>query len=185
MDKKQNILDAALVLFAERGFHGTSVAEIAESAHVGAGTIYRYFKDKEELVNALFRYWKHRMAEAVTEGLDETLSPRRLFHEWWVRMTKFSRENPNVVMFLEFHHHAPYLDDESRRITREIEDRFFSFLELCRAQQITRDAPPALLMAVLIGAFVRVEKVRTAGLLEASPEIDLLLEEMCWEAVRR
>lgn len=100
-------------------------------------------------------------------------------------MLKFSRENPNVIMFLEFHHHAPYLDEESIRITREIENRFFSFFEMCRKEQITKDAPPVLLMAILIGAFVRVEKFRTAGELDLSPDLELLFEEICWEAVRR
>ena len=46
MDKREAILEAALELFAERGFHGTAVPLIAAKAHVGAGTIYRHFKDK-------------------------------------------------------------------------------------------------------------------------------------------
>jgi AcrR family transcriptional regulator len=57
-EKRDAILAAALELFAERGFHGTSVPEIAERARVGAGTIYRYFPSKEALVNALFRAQK-------------------------------------------------------------------------------------------------------------------------------
>src|ERR1035437_2808422 len=42
-DKREAILGAALELFAERGFHGTAVPQIADKAGVGAGTIYRYF----------------------------------------------------------------------------------------------------------------------------------------------
>ena len=52
--KREAILDAALSLFAERGYHGTSVPSIAKRAGVGAGTLYRYFENKEKLVNALF-----------------------------------------------------------------------------------------------------------------------------------
>jgi AcrR family transcriptional regulator len=45
-DKRDAILDAALELFAEFGFYGTAVPQVAEKAKVGAGTIDRYFENK-------------------------------------------------------------------------------------------------------------------------------------------
>ena len=45
-DKADAILAAALNLFVERGFHGTSVLSVAERAGVAAGTIYHYFVAK-------------------------------------------------------------------------------------------------------------------------------------------
>ena len=57
-DKRQAILDSALSLFADQGFHGTSVPQIAQKAGVAAGTIYRYFDGKEAMVNVLYRHWR-------------------------------------------------------------------------------------------------------------------------------
>ncbi|MCW7461137.1 helix-turn-helix domain-containing protein [Leptospira limi] len=54
MNKSEEILSAALELFTAKGFDGTAVPLIAERANVAAGTIYRYFASKEELVNSLF-----------------------------------------------------------------------------------------------------------------------------------
>jgi TetR/AcrR family transcriptional regulator, repressor of fatR-cypB operon len=51
--KREAILNAALQLFTEFGFHGTAMPQVAERAGVGAGTIYRYFTSKEALVNTL------------------------------------------------------------------------------------------------------------------------------------
>src|SRR6185369_16360221 len=65
-DKRERILDAALSLFAERGFHGTPVPLVAERASVGAGTIYRYFASKEALVNALYQRWKMAFIDCVS-----------------------------------------------------------------------------------------------------------------------
>lgn len=48
-DKRQRILMAAARVFAERGFHQATVADIAVEAGVGKGTIYEYFSSKEEL----------------------------------------------------------------------------------------------------------------------------------------
>ena len=52
-DKRTDILRAALQLIAERGFHAAPMAEIAEKAGVAAGTIYRYFENKDILINEL------------------------------------------------------------------------------------------------------------------------------------
>jgi len=48
-DKRDDIVQAALELIAENGFHGAPMAMIADRAGVGAGTIYRYFENKDLL----------------------------------------------------------------------------------------------------------------------------------------
>ena len=53
-DKREDILRAALELIAEHGFHGAPMAMIAERAGVGAGTIYRYFENKDVLIAELY-----------------------------------------------------------------------------------------------------------------------------------
>ena len=51
-EKYQRILDAAVAVFAERGFHSSRVSDIAARADVADGTIYLYFKNKEEILMA-------------------------------------------------------------------------------------------------------------------------------------
>jgi TetR/AcrR family fatty acid metabolism transcriptional regulator len=53
-DKHERILDAAVRVFAKKGFHATRVSEIADAAGVADGTIYLYFKSKDELLVSLF-----------------------------------------------------------------------------------------------------------------------------------
>ena len=53
-DKRERILDAAVKVFAKKGFHATRVSEVAKAAGVADGTIYLYFKSKEELLVSLF-----------------------------------------------------------------------------------------------------------------------------------
>lgn len=185
MDKRKAILEAALDLFAERGFHGTSVALIAEKAHVGAGTIYRYFTDKEVLVNVLFQEHKRDMVETLLSGLPQDLPPRRLFHELWHRMVRYSREKPKALMFLEFHHHSPYLDEKSRELTNRGKEQFYQFFEACRRDQVTREAAPEILMSFVTGAFIGLEKAFMEGVIEPTPENEAAAEELCWDAIRR
>jgi TetR/AcrR family fatty acid metabolism transcriptional regulator len=53
-DKRQRILDAAVRVFAKKGFYATRVSEVAKAAGVADGTIYLYFKSKDELLVSLF-----------------------------------------------------------------------------------------------------------------------------------
>ena len=64
-NKQEDIFDAAMQLFAERGYDGTTIPMIAEKANVGAGTIYRYFENKEALVNSLFSKSMLQLSEMI------------------------------------------------------------------------------------------------------------------------
>ncbi len=54
VDKRRQILDAAIRVFARQGFHSTRVADIADEAGVAYGLVYHYFRSKDEVLNELF-----------------------------------------------------------------------------------------------------------------------------------
>src|SRR2546428_10794417 len=86
--KRDSILAAGLDLFSERGFHGTTVPEVAERARVGTGTFYRYFPSKEDLVNALYQKWKQELRRTILADFPLEAPERQQFHEFWVRVTR-------------------------------------------------------------------------------------------------
>jgi len=62
-DKRNAILDAATRLFAERGLTAAPTSEISKQAGIAEGTLFTYFKTKDDLINALYRRssWNSRM----------------------------------------------------------------------------------------------------------------------------
>ncbi|MCP4570999.1 MAG: TetR family transcriptional regulator [bacterium] len=68
-EKKQRILDAAVIEIARRGYHATTVAMIARRAGVADGTIYLYFQHKEEILSSLFERAMGRFIAAGRERL--------------------------------------------------------------------------------------------------------------------
>jgi TetR/AcrR family fatty acid metabolism transcriptional regulator len=54
VDKRRQILDAAIRVFARQGFHSTRVSDIADEAGVAYGLVYHYFRSKDEVLNELF-----------------------------------------------------------------------------------------------------------------------------------
>src|SRR5580700_11281349 len=68
-DKRERILDAAVRVFAKKGFYATRVSEVAKAAGVADGTIYLYFKSKDELLVSLFEDRVERLLAYMREEL--------------------------------------------------------------------------------------------------------------------
>lgn len=184
-DKRAAILEAALSLFAERGFHGTAVPLIAERAGVGTGTIYRYFDSKEALGNVLYRELKASLSEHVTDGFPQGGSPREHFHTFWSRMVGWATDNPRAFAFLEFHTHD-YLDRDSREVSRTSLGAGLATIEYAQRHQALKQAPPILLVGVMLGILQGVLRVKWEAQGDmALSEADMELAEQCaWEAIR-
>src|SRR3989475_12694360 len=75
-DKREAILRAAIRVFANNGYFNSKVADIARAAGVADGTVYLYFKSKEEMLHSIF---DRSMEEAIADGrkrLDKIVDPR-------------------------------------------------------------------------------------------------------------
>ncbi len=68
-DKRERILDAAVRVFARKGFHATRVSEVAKAAGVADGTIYLYFESKEQLLVSLFEHRVERLLDYLETEL--------------------------------------------------------------------------------------------------------------------
>jgi AcrR family transcriptional regulator len=70
--REQEILEAAAAVFAERGFRTTRMADVAERAGIGKGTVYEYFRSKEDLFLRLFDWYA---SEAFASTLGQLEGP--------------------------------------------------------------------------------------------------------------
>ena len=76
-DKRRQILDAAVRVFARQGFHQCRVSDIADEAGVAYGLVYHYFDSKEEVLDTLFlERWDVLLAMIAELDAREELSPR-------------------------------------------------------------------------------------------------------------
>jgi AcrR family transcriptional regulator len=184
-DKSELILEAALDLFVERGFHGTAVPLVAERAGVGAGTIYHYFESKEALVNVLYRKWKAAIAQRVFDGFPADKPPRQQFQTVWRKMAEFALAHRREFAFLELHYHGPYLDGESLAMEQQLTDFAGVMIRKAQAEQALKDLDPEVLMALSNGAFIGVFRAGMERRIQLSMEVFMAAEQCCWEAIRR
>jgi TetR/AcrR family fatty acid metabolism transcriptional regulator len=76
VDKRRLILDSAIHVFADQGFHHCRVSDVADAAGVAYGLVYHYFDSKEEILNTLFTERWQLMLDAITE-IDSQRVPAR------------------------------------------------------------------------------------------------------------
>jgi len=162
-DSRDEILKAATVLFANRGFHETSMSEVAREAHVSKALIFWHFKTKEELfVAVLGRLLEPYVIDFAEEAgaLDEKAQILKLLESYLL----FVRDNANSIRFFV----AQLLHDEkgSETLTSQVLALYNGYRTLLtelieRGQEkgfCSRDFPPpeaaAFLLSMLNGTLI-------------------------------
>jgi len=127
MEKTRKILDSALKLFVEYGFHGTPTSKIAEEAGVANGTLFNKFATKDELIVALYVDIKSRMIDYITVNtvhentIKDTLKGQYLASLYWALDNKYE------FLFVEQFKTSPFL---SLIAPEEIEKSVKPFLDM-------------------------------------------------------
>ncbi len=183
-DKRRVILDAAVRVFAHKGYHTSRVGDIAEEAGVAHGLLYHYFRSKEELLETIFRETWRDVLDAVraVEETDESARDRLagiakiLLRAW--------RRDPDLVRVLV------------REVTRSSHlqqrigeiDAAFAGLEriIARGQQegeFRSDLDPRMTSYVFYGALEEILTGWVLGQLEDGDEAITRAEETVVEVI--
>jgi len=187
-DKRQEIVRAALDLFAEQGFHGAPMALIAERAGVGAGTIYRYFENRDILIQELYKELEAEITPFITDGYSDQAPFRARFLHLGTRFLRYCIEYPLHFRYLEQFHNSPYGVAHRRDKLLGKEGQCNVFTELFEqgcAQQVVKDFPLPMLCALLFGPLLSVARDHILGFLQLDDSMIERTIEACWDAIKR
>ena len=139
-DKHHRILEAAVKVFAEKGFFQSTISQIAKEAGVADGTIYLYFKNKDDILTQFFSYKTKlvfdRFKEAVEEGPNAIEKLRNLIRK---HLEEFQRDrNMAVVYQTETHQITRMAEYQIKKIVKEISRYCFGN---CRTGPAGREHP--------------------------------------------
>jgi AcrR family transcriptional regulator len=186
-DKRDAVIQAALELVAEHGFHGAPMALVAERAGVAAGTIYRYFEGKDELIVEVYRSLEARMLARVLSDYPEGRPVRERFLHIGRGVAHYMIDYPIEFRFLEQFHNSPYGVDHRREKLLGAGDGnvVIELLEGARGEQIVKDLPTPVLFALTFGPLIAVCRDAILGFIKLDDALIDRSVEACWDAVRR
>lgn len=187
-DKRDEIVRAALELIAEHGFHGAPMAMIAEQAGVGAGTIYRYFENKDVLITELYSELERRIRSKLLIGYDPTKPIRERFLHLGNALLSYFIRNPLEFRYLEQFHNSPYGVDHRREKILGKRGGIEIYCDMITegvAQQVIKDLPLAILFALAFGPLLSVARDHILGFISLDDTMLARTIEACWDGVKR
>jgi TetR/AcrR family fatty acid metabolism transcriptional regulator len=169
-DKRRLLLDAAVRVFARKGFHAARVGDIAEEAHVAHGLLYHYFSSKEEVLATIFRETWTDLLGAVSDVEESEAPAREQLRQVAAILLRSWRRNPDLVRVLV--REVTRSSEVERRIG-EIDAAFEALERIVRKGQDSgelRDDLDARLAAVVF--YGALEEILTGWVLGQIPDDD-------------
>jgi len=108
-EKREAILDTALTLFTERGFFGTPTSMISKEAGVATGTLFFYFRTKEDLIDTLYRRIKSEAARAMCRGMEKETGTKAKIRRLGINAVEWGIRYPAKIKFMEQFAHSPFV----------------------------------------------------------------------------
>jgi len=187
-DKREEIVKASLELIAEQGFHGAPMAMIAQRAGVGAGTIYRYFENRDVLITELFREIEERSYPVIERGYDTAKPLRERYLHLCTSLLHYFIHNPTDFKFLEQFFNSPYGVACRRDKLAGAKGRCDVFQELFKdgiSQQVMKELPLVVLFDLTFGPLLALARDHILGFIDLDTELTDSAIEACWDGVRR
>ncbi len=154
-DKRRLIIDAAVDVFAEKGFFGAKVSEIATVAGVADGTIYLYFKSKDDLLISLFEEKMGEIVRRLQSLLADYHDPESKLRAYIKGHLSMVAEQPNLmqVLTIELRQSARFIKEYSPKAFAKYLAVVSGILEEGRKSGVFRaDMDPAVFRRALFGA---------------------------------
>jgi len=186
--KRADVLQAALELIAERGFHGAPMAEIAGKAGVAAGTIYRYFENKDVLITELHRELEDKISAKLKEGYPAESPLRERFLYLIRELLRHFIKNPRDFSYMEQYFHSPYgISLQRDRLLGKSgrHDIVMDIFKEGNSQQILKDLPVVVLFSLAFGPLISLIRDHALGFVNLDEVLIKRITEACWDAIKR
>lgn len=171
-DKRKAILDSSLELIALQGFHGTSMKQIAENAKVAAGTIYVYFKKKDDLIHQLFVEIREELNEVIVGGFNSEISFKENFMILWNEVLEYYLRFPLKYNFLEQFSISPFINDVTIEEGTQALAPAYSLFREAQKYGVLKQLPISALIALTHGPIISLVKMNNIGEIIIEDEIN-------------
>ena len=181
LDVSEQIFDATDRLMAKEGLHHLSMHKLAKEAGIAAGTIYLYFKSKDELLAQFARRVFNKFVVAIEEDFDESQSFFEQYRKMWWNIWHFLQENPTILLNMNQYRSLPEFIETCKEMEHSCWEQF------CikgQAANVLADLDPHMLFLLsLKTAMVVASDIKFLG----TAVTDVILEsviERSWRAIQ-
>jgi len=183
-DKLRAISKATFALVEQTGLSGLTMAAIAREAGLATGTLYVYFKSKEELLTALYEEAKTATAAGLIQGDDPTAPFRSRFQRMWMNWLEHRLTHYAQMVFMEQYYNSPWFSEESRNLSARLFKDWADRIETAKAQQILKNVPTPMLINSLGGSVRETANMLRSGVLAHTDTHLAMAFGLCWDGIK-
>lgn len=145
------IYKATLDLVRDRGLAGITMSDISKAASIATGTLYIYFKNKEELIKALFAECREESAREYFTGLDEKAPFEERLKTVFTNIIRYKMTHFSVSAFLEQSYHSPFVCVTDLKKKQKALNPLIVLIEEGIAEKKIKNVEPSLAITYLFG----------------------------------
>jgi len=179
------IYQATLKLVLDTGFTNLKMADVARSAKLATGTLYIYFKSKEDLINELFLNIKQQKMDDLMTLFNPANTYEVSFRKLWFNYTQISLVEPERMIFIETFVRSPYLSRRTKLRSDQMLKPLEDFLRVGIRKRIIKNFPVQLLMAQLMGPVHEMVKLQYDNKVKLTPKLMEASFQMAWNGVKK
>lgn len=182
MNKREAIINAALKLFVENGFHGTATGKIAQEAGVANGTLFQYFKTKDELVIGLYMQFKEEMFEFVSKHIANKKDIKESIKSNISSSLFWALDNPTKFHFIQQFHTSPYIGQVEQEVLNKQIEPHLTLIQNGIQMGVLKSMPADLIYTLISNQVFGVYQYITTKTLSKSKKQGLIEKtvEMLW-----
>ncbi|MBI6121431.1 TetR/AcrR family transcriptional regulator [Salegentibacter maritimus] len=182
--KRDALVKATIRLVNNNGFHATPMSKIAKMAEVSPGTIYLYFKNKQDLVNQIYIEVKAAFSEFAFKDYKEDLTVKEGFKNIWKNIAEFKLKEIEEAMFLSQCDNTPIIDEPSRQEGLKHLQPLLDLMERGQKEGIIKPVSPYMLYAFSIYPIAFFMKLQERAIFKLTRENIEEAYEMAWNSIK-
>jgi AcrR family transcriptional regulator len=185
MDKREIIINTAIQLFVELGFHGTATSKIAQESGVANGTLFNYFKTKDELIVTLYHSILEEMDNFIIERMTSHSISKESFQSLFFGTLFWSLDNRVQYQYIQQFNHSPYFQQVSPTILNQEEHPLFVLIQNGIDIVLLKPMPAPFIFSLVIAHINGMYNYIIANDLTKEAQFELIQDafEMLWKMI--
>jgi TetR/AcrR family transcriptional regulator, multidrug resistance operon repressor len=185
-EKEKLILESALSIISKTGLSGLKISDLAKEAKLATGTVYIYFRDKEELVRRLYLYLMRDITKDLSAGSKPSDPVKLKIKQIAYNYLNDSILNPQKAVFFEQYFRSPYYH-ETENILKEEDQILQPVYEVViegQKQRIIKEIDADMLVTMVCGMLDGLAKIAFYTEKNYSESEWELIFSVVWDAIK-
>lgn len=184
-NKTELIYKHSLKLVLKKGFSGLRMQDVADEAKLAAGTLYIYFKNKEELLNNLFLYLFKDITSQVQQALNPQIPLPASLQNAYSRYFRICLSQPEKIAFIEQFVRSSYYSEPTSKLVNLYLEPVYLILNKAIEELLIKELPVEIILAQLTGPVHDLIRFHNPLTNQETSSLADTMFKLAWDSIRR